>query len=248
MHYVNNIAYPTPPTATFPMPVSPAEVEFMIFIILGTALVYLVSLRAVLLLFPNFLLPVWVLKWIGAKRRWRSRQREPQKNDTMRNCRICWGLSFLYLGCIVSAITAPVLLANTKQRNINSVYLAQDVWAGSYAILSSTANGFSGLQFSRNGAHIGDVVFSNVLGGWSIETTNRSNQTIVYTNPDPALNQTYTSTIQFNVSCNIGSADTCVTGGQVDQPPQYPGADYTIHPDFEGNITLLELAMILSPH
>jgi hypothetical protein len=185
------------------------------------------------LMFPRFRAPRK-----GLPGGWRAGEREPRSNKV-----IWWGFTALYVAVFAAAIVGTIIFANTRLHNLNDAYLKQDTWAGSYVILEPSSNASSGVLYSSNKAIVGQLQYTTVSGGWTVEfPESQLVQTISYANP---IGDPDDIPIRFNASCSSTSSEACFTGGLTRQPPHYNGTqncnddgncDPT--PDFSGQITV----------
>lgn len=235
MRYVN-VPYPTPPTA---MPYDTAGqdgVEFLIFLISGAMLLYLVLFHFLKVIFPQFRqLSMWTFSALALNTFRRNRQRG-RKNEWRKICGICSALSLLYLAGVISAIAGTLHLADVKRQNSNLIFSIEDTWAGSYALLESTSNDFSGSLCSMKGEYLAALNSTAISQGWSFQSNVSQPviEDIFYANP---VSNRSSTLVQFNASCR--SNVTCVTGRVIIPAPPPTSYGDTPGPDFEGNISLI---------
>jgi hypothetical protein len=103
------------------------------------------------------------------------------------------------------------------------------------------------MLYSSNGAIIGQLAFTTISKGWTVEfpQSQQGIEKITYANP---IGTPYDVPIQFNATCNpfsnSTSSDTCLTGGLISQPAPYNGSRScdkdSCSPvgDFSGDITV----------
>jgi hypothetical protein len=151
----------------------------------------------------------------------------------------------LYLVVMIAVLVVPIELA----QNSSSIYLAQDVWAGSYVVLDSTvSNGTTGLQYSRGGEKMGEATFTYFQDGWSVQPGNGSQllENIIYTYPLP--NQTYPRGTKFSATCKGNTSRNCIIGGLASQlgfPTSIESSpNATPTPEFQNYISLIITSLV----
>ena len=187
--------------------------------------------------------PSWMTDCLGRKRLWRRTTQPGAQSGHRgkRNCRICAGLSFLYIVIMIVAIVVPIKLANNPS-TIISITLAKDPWAGSYVVLDSDiANGTTGLVYSRSGESLGNTTFAYSQRGWSVYPGNGSQPlaNIIYNNAVP--NQTWPRGDSFSATCKGNYTRNCTIGALAENPVSVLNGssantkkpEFTIYPSLE---------------
>ena len=189
----------------------------------------------------------------NSRRPRRARRGKPGKARGIINEVVCCGLTLLYVAVFVAAIGGAIIFANIRRRNLNDVYLVKDTWAGTYVVLDTSSNASSGSLYSSDRANLGQLLFTTISGGWTVEfpESQQGIEKIIYANAirDPRDYDSVYTPIRFNASCNpfsnSNSSDICLTGGLIRQPAPYNGSSdcnsdqvCRPNPDFSGDITV----------
>lgn len=238
---MNDYANPTPGTAS-PTSLSEDKAEFIIWVILWGLIAYPFLFTFLLLITPRiFGLPKATDKPANAQPTWRTRQSKKIRN---RCCGLYCGLTVLYFGIVAVGLWGTLFLANTKLQQTFVLFSGED-WAGNYVVVEKALNGSTVSLFSRSGQQLGDVSFTDLPAGWSMEIDGsaESIQKIVYINTTIShAIEVSNMPILFNATCRAPSSNIsnpCFFGGLDHIPVPYsPGLGDHPVAEFDSPINL----------
>ena len=234
--YVQSVAYPMPPTATYGTSFSSGESIFLVFIVLAAITIYPLLIICLQILNPSFILPGWVPLCCPCCG-WLEPKRPPRKTSSKRGTAVfCWSTTLIYLALFLVAIVLPLELASSRQKNLNAAFGQQDTWAAGYLEFDqSIANGSISSFFSMNGKEFGTgLELEQTLKGWTMQT-NLTQLNAVNYQVGPSFNSTM---YQVDATCGTADSESCLHGYMLPSSLYAGEEDYTT-PDFLGNLSIM---------